>query len=122
MKESSTVRMININETVSSVDEIANFYDKLDLMKGKDAKGDTTSHAQVTGTIHIDTISYSDYTALSARYEEIKIDAKHIICTVNFYNEDNLYITQNIEIGHAASVPEMPTKISTQKNYWTFNS
>lgn len=122
MKEGSNVRLININETVESVDDIKGFYDQLDLMKGKDAKGDTVSKAQVTGTIHIDHILYSDYIELSARYEEIVIDAKHIICIVNFYNESKLHDMQNVEMGKSAETPEIPVKASTQKNYWTFNS
>lgn len=117
MKESSNVRLININETVESVDDIKGFYDQLDLMKGKDAKGDTVSKAQVTGVIHIDHILYSDYVALSARYDEITIDAKHIICIVNFYNEGELHETQNVEMGKSAETPEIPVKAPTQKNY-----
>lgn len=122
MKEGSNVRLININESVSDVSIIKGFYDQLDLMKGKDAKGDTVAKAQVTGKIAVNTISYSDYIELSARYPEISITAKYIVCTVNFWNEGVLYDSQSVNQGSAALTPTEPTKPSTQKNYWTFNS
>jgi hypothetical protein len=122
MSEGSTVRLIGIDESVDDVENIKAFYDQLDLMKGKDAKGDTTDKAQVTGVLHINNILYSDYVELSARYEEIEIDAKIIVCIVNFYNEGEKYETQSVYMGDAATKPEDPTKAPTQKNYWTFNS
>lgn len=122
MSEGSTVRLIGIDERVDDVKSIKAFYDQLDLMKGKDAKGDTTDKAQVTGVLHINNILYSDYVELSARYDEIKIDAKIIVCIVNFYNEGEKYDTQSVYMGDAAMRPEDPKKAPTQKNYWTFNS
>lgn len=122
MSEGSTVRLIGIDERVDGAENIKAFYDQLDLMKGKDAKGDTTDKAQVTGVLHINNILYSDYIELSARYEEIEIDAKTIVCIVDFYNEGERYDTQSVYIGDAAIKPEDPTKDPTQKNYWTFKS
>ena len=122
MKEGSNIRLININEAVDSSTVIEQFYDQLDLMKGKDAKGDTVDTAQVTGKISVPSISYADYVALSERRPEIIINAKYIICTVNFWNEDVLYDSQSVSKGSAAITPVDPEKAPTQKNYWTFNS
>ena len=117
MKEGSNIRLININEAVDSSTVIEQFYDQLDLMKGKDAKGDTVDTAQVTGKISVPSISYADYVALSERRPEIIINAKYIICTVNFWNEDVLYDSQSVSKGSAAITPVDPEKAPTQKNY-----
>lgn len=117
MKEGSNVRLINIDETVSDSTVIKDFYNKLDLMKGKDAKGDTLAKAQVTGNININSISYSEYIELSARYPEIIIKAKYIVCTVNFWNEGVLFDSQSVNQGSAALTPAVPQKAPTQANY-----
>lgn len=63
MKPNTAVRLIGINETYNSYEEIKHFYDTLDTKKGLTADGETTEKAQVTGTIHIpysNPIAYAD--------------------------------------------------------------
>ena len=91
MKDNTEVRLIGINENYNSYEEIKHFYDLLDTKKGVTFEGETVDKAQVTGNIYIDEISYSNYVELSARYPEVKINAKRIICTVIFKNENTIF-------------------------------
>ena len=117
----SHIRLIGIEVKVDSEVALENFYDRLDKLKGLDAKGDDTEKAQITGKIYIDEISYQLYTELSKKYQ-IDIIAKEIICTVNFYNEGILFDSQGIIQGNSAVLPAIPEKASTQEFYYTFNS
>jgi len=122
MDEGATARLININETIDSVETLENFYDKLWTMKGKDNKGDTTDKAQITGIINLSqltNISYADWVRLSAMFPEVEIRG-NIICNVNFWNDDVLYATRNVILGRAAVAPEMPSRTPTAQYYYTF--
>ena len=109
MKPNTAVRLIGINETYNSYEEVKRFYDILDAKKGLTADGEITEKAQVTGTIHIATIPYAEYIRLSARFPEVTIEPDRIICTVSFYDADNKTIIkqQNITQGGNASFPGM---------------
>ena len=123
MKPNTAVRLIGINETYNSYEEIKRFYDMLDTKKGLTADGETTEKAQVTGTIHIpysSQIAYADWKELSDRYPEISIDAK-IICTVTFYNDGVAHFTTNVVSGMSAETPVVPHRAPTEQFYYTFN-
>lgn len=134
MKAGTEVRLININETYSSLEEIKEFYDLLDRHYGINFNDSPTRpKAQVTGVINIDTISYRDYVILTARYPEVTINAKQIISTVTFYNEGKAYPATNIALetaldsankliiyGKPIEPPANPTKEATQAYYYTF--
>ena len=109
MKPNTAVRLIGINETYNSYEEIKRFYDILDTKKGLTADGEITEKAQVTGIIHVATIPYAEYIRLSARFPEVTIEPDRIICTVSFYAADNKTIInrQNIIQGGNASFPGM---------------
>ncbi len=124
MKPNTAVRLIGINETYNSSEEIKHFYDILDTKKGLTADGETTEKAQVTGTIHVpysNPVAYSDWKELSDRFPEITIDAK-IICTVTFYNDGVEHFTTNVVSGMSAETPTAPHRAPTEQFYYTFNS
>lgn len=134
MKAGTEVRLININETYTSWEEIKEFYDLLDRHYGINFNDSPIRpKAQVTGIINIDTISYKNYTELTARYPEVTINAKQIISTVTFYNDGKEYHTLNAAlttaldsankltiIGKPIYAPTDPTKASNQAHYYTF--
>jgi hypothetical protein len=124
MKPNTEVRLIGINETYNSYEEIKHFYDILDTKKGKTADSETVDKAQVTGIINIDTIAYADKVTLENRYPEVKINADKILCTVIFKNEDKIFNTKVVVDGASISAEEVgiPAKASTVQYYYTFNS
>lgn len=157
MKPGTEVRLININETYEDIEvdgriktaceQIKEFYDLLDRHYGINFNNSPTRpKAQVTGVINIDKILYKDYMELTARYSDVKINAKKIISTVSFYNkghyENGCYVggeeyesfsidlnthldptTNKVVIeGKTVSAPaNLPTKDPTQSHYYTFN-
>ena len=123
MPAGAEIRLIGFEEQVEGAEEIYSLYDLLDTMKGITAAGEYAEKAQVNGVIHIDTISYADYTALAPRYPDVQIKANKIICTVVFLNEGEEYDRQLIVQGADAQTPIItPTKPENAQYYYTFNS
>ena len=144
MKAGTEVRLININETyvdtvvdgktVKAWEQVKEFYDLLDRHYGINFNDSPERpKAQVTGIINIDTISYKNYIELTARYPEVTINAKQIISTVKFYNDNVLYSTVNVPlnttldaankltiVGKKIYTPLNPTKESNQAYYYDF--
>lgn len=121
MKYNSAVRIIGMNETYESWEDIKAFYELLDKMSGLDSEGETVDIAQVTGKIWVPDIPYADYVELSTKYPEVVINTDAIVCTVNFINEGKIHSTQSINQGFTALMPEDPTKAETQQYYYIFN-
>ena len=137
MNPGTEVRLININETYSSWEEIKEFYDLLDRHYGINFNDSPIRpKAQVTGIINVNTISYRNYIELTSRYPEVTINAKQIICTVTFCNNGSTYPSINIAldtkldatnnlliIGKSIPrehVPADPIREPTQECYYTF--
>lgn len=121
MKPNRKIRLIGINEHYAQWEDIREFYNVLDRHQGLNGYGQTVDTAQITGTIHVPTISYANYIALSARYPEVKIEPEQLICTVTFINENTVHSIQNIVAGCSANTPTSPIKQETQANYYTFD-
>lgn len=122
MKAKSSVRLIGIDETFDDVNKIKELYDILDTMSGLDNTGSYVAKAQVTGTIHINEITYKDWVTLSARYPEVTINPSIIRCQVQFYNDGVLY--KNIWVIINNKISEViidPTKESTESTVFTFD-
>jgi hypothetical protein len=129
MKPNTAVRLIGINETYNSYEEIKHFYDILDTKKGLTADGETVDKAQVTGTINIQSIAYADKVALENRYPEVTIKAAEIYCTVIFKNIPNVLepereeiFTRTVLAGTTITYDMIPTpsKIGTAQHGYTF--
>lgn len=131
MSINSEIRLIGIDNKFSNVVTIYKFFEQLDKMKGLDAQGNSTNiENSVQGVINIDELAYSDYITLVnteekyfKKYHELKLNVTNIICTVNFFNSDELYHTQNIIKGNKVNFPApgVPTKESTQAEYYEFS-
>ena len=88
----SRVRIIGFEITAQTYEDIAEFYDELDTMRGLDEYGNTIEKAdggaQVSGTIHIDSLTGAQYAALQNRYPYITIDAAHTSATLTYMTYD----------------------------------
>lgn len=117
------VRLIGMNLDFASAQEITNFYDKLDTLKGRNAFGEDASITEsVTGIINIPEIAYQNYVELAERYKGIEIKATRIICSVKFYSEGNLLTVKSVVSGSAATYDlSLPEKASTAQYTYTFS-
>ena len=118
----SRVRIIGFEKTVSAVSEIEDFYDQLDTMRGLDESGNTVSTAQVSGIIHINSMTGAEKSALEARYPYITIDAAHTTSYRYFKTWDGSSLVGTVTCidGVAQSAaPSVPGRDSTAQYSYT---
>lgn len=146
MKEGTAVCLLGINETYDSYEDIIEFYNDLDKHCGVDItnSGIQSEKPQVQGIINVDSIPYKQYIELTARYPDVVINAKQIICTIQFYNKGHyehgqyvggkLYKYVKVALktsldsanklviaGKTVFAPLNPTKEPTQSHYYEFD-
>lgn len=116
------VRIIGFRMDVSNTAEIDAFYTQLDKMSGIDENGYNTETAQVSGTIHIGTITGNQVLAYMERYPLIQIEADHISCEVKYYNYDGstLLYTETVLDGGDATYSGKPSRPSDARYTYTF--
>lgn len=95
----SRVRIIGFNINVQTVDDIHDFLDYLNTMRGLDENGQNTDKAQVQGTIHIPFITGEVLGQFQKDYPNITITYDHISSYIYYYNFDGseLLHTESIE-------------------------
>ena len=123
MPVNSRVRWVGVDLSVDSVDEIFDFYDKLDTMRGMDESGNNTDKPQVSGTIHVDAIKWSELAEMKERYPSVNITYDTITSYLYFYNDDGselLYTAAVQDGGDSAYVGSEPTKETTAQYYYDF--
>jgi hypothetical protein len=121
MADNSRVRLVGIDFTVDSVNDIYAFYDKLDKCRGLDERGNNVDKAVVSGTIHVDVVADGDIAELTARYPNVTIDYKRIGNAAIFMNGDEVFARGVYVVGDKIKAPSgIPTKESTAQYNFTF--
>ena len=104
----TNVYISGLDLTVSAKSEIDDFYDLLDTMKGVTREWDPIHEqwlyhdydkAQISGTIHINSLTGEQVLAYRERYPYIEIDATYVTSTLYYYNFEGdtlLYTEANI--------------------------
>lgn len=88
MPANSRVRVLGVEWTIDTPDEIFIVFGKLDSYRGLDEYGNNVDKPQISGIIHTDTITGDQLAEMRERYPNFTIDYKHIICRVEFHNYD----------------------------------
>ena len=91
----ATVRIIGFTHEAANAQEISDFMDQLDTMKGLDEYGFETAKAQVSGTIHTASLTGAQIAEYNSRYPLITVNADHISATL--YYDDHTGTTQHQE-------------------------
>jgi hypothetical protein len=92
--ENSRVRLIGFEINVSDSSEIFALLDKLDTMRGLDENGNNVDKAQVSGMIHISSLTGEELYKIQSRYSNIKVIYNELIqYTVRFWNGNTLLQT-----------------------------
>ena len=121
--ENSRVRIIGFDITVDTADEIFSLYDRLDTMRGLDENGNNTDKPQMSGTIHVDSLTGAQLAEIQERYPTITIAYSHISSYLYFYSEDGstlLYTCTVNDGGNGVYVGTEPTKASTAQYRYSF--
>ena len=120
MPTGSRVRLIGIDWTVGSVEEIYSLYDKLDTCTGLDVNGNNEAKAEVSGTIHVDMVSKVNLAEFADRYPNVTIEYERLVGLVQYLDGDEVVLRQLVDVGGAVPVPTTPKKESTAQYTYTF--
>ena len=113
IKAGSRVRLIGVSWNFDSVAEIEELFDILDTMKGLDENDRNMAKAQISGTIHVPSITGEQLESLKARYNTLTYTYDSIAYNVYYLNYDGeqLY-TYTTNAGTTAIDPVATGKIS----------
>ena len=131
IQANSQVYISGLYLDVNNATEIEDFFDLLDTMKGitreKAANGEWIYHdfdqAQVSGTIHITSITGDKIAELNSRYPYVTIDADHTESHLYYYNFDGteLLYDETIYDGGDGAYAATPSKASDAQYVYTFD-
>jgi hypothetical protein len=90
----SRVRIIGINHGVDTYADFQNVMELLNTMRGLDENGNNVDVAQISGTVHIGTLTSKELYEITTRYPSITVTYDTLATyTVNFYNGETLLQT-----------------------------
>lgn len=99
----SRVRILGFELTVTSTDDVEDFFDYLDTMRGLDENGNNLENAVVSGDIlGLDTVTGAWMAAMRARgYTDVNIHYNHVVSTLTYmtYDGSQLVETETISDG-----------------------
>lgn len=128
MAANSRVRLIGVNWSFDTADDANEVLDLLDTMRGLDENGNNVQTAQITGTIHITSLTYDELVAIQARNTDITFTYTNITCKVEYRNFDNslLYTTTVVKGGNAIdpvaqNLISAPTRDATENVKYTYS-
>lgn len=117
------VRVLGFTWDAEDSDEIFEFLDYLDTMRGLDENGNNLDKAQVRGTINIENILGSELVEIHERYPDITVVAQHTTSNLFYYTYDGatlLYTEAIVDGGNGGAYTGQPSRPSTAANTFTF--
>lgn len=135
IRANSQVNIQGLDISFNSLAEVEDFYDLLDTMKGvtrdRNSNGEWSYHvydqAQVSGTIHVPSLSTDQMRTLQSRYSNIRFEADNWTYRVRFYDGDTLLHTEQVAAGSNATDPvaagtiPTPEKASVGRQGYTYS-
>lgn len=123
MVPNSRVRIIGFTTTASTTDDVEDFFDYLDTMRGLNEAGIETSNPVVSGTITgLGTITGAWLAEMNSRYPDVTIQYEHISSTLSYYSWDGqtLITTETIADGGNGTYAGTPSRTSTAQYSYDF--
>ena len=121
--DGARIRLTDISMEVNKADEITNFMNMLDKMRGIDEAGNNTDHAQISGiiTAHC-TLFGEQIEAFNQRYPYITIKPDHIAYHLYYYDMEgnNVLYSEDVLEGKNGTYAEKPSHSATAQNTFTF--
>ena len=128
LKAKSRVRIIGLQMSVNTTEEVEALYDKLDTMTGLDENGNNLDKAVVSGTITgLGTITGEWLAQMYERYPNITIKAQTITSVLTFMSYDGTTVlgTANYENGSIVSgqtIPAVPARPNSADGHYTYTA
>lgn len=123
IQTNSRVRLIGINWQCDSIEDALALCTILDGMRGLDENGNNMDTAQVSGTIHVPTLTGAQMADIQSRYPSITVTYDHITSYCYFYNYDGstlLYTATCTDASDAVYGGSTPDRTSTAQYSYTF--
>lgn len=123
MSANSRVRIIGFSLAVTSTQDVEDFYDYLDTMRGLDENGNNLDNVVVSGRITgLDEITGAWLAEMQARYPDIVIEYNHITSNLYYFNYDGttLLYTETIFDGGDGTYSGTPVRTATEQYNYTF--
>lgn len=123
IQTNSRVRLIGINWQCDSIEDALALCTILDGMRGLDENGNNMDTAQVSGTIHVPTLTGAQMADIQSRYPSITVTYDHITSYCYFYNYDGstlLYTATCTDASDAVYGGSTPARTSTAQYSYTF--
>ena len=123
MPANSRVRIIGFTMEVSSTDDVEDFFDYLDTMRGMDESGNNLTTAVVSGTITgLGTITGAWLAQMNARYPDVRYVYEHITSTLSYYSWDGetLIESETISDNGNGTYSGSPSRTATAQYSYTF--
>ena len=123
IQTNSRVRLIGINWQCDSIEDALALCTILDGMRGLDENGNNMDTAQVSGTIHVPTLTGAQMADIQSRYPSITVTYDHITSYCYFYNYDGstlLYTATCTDASDAVYGGSTPTRTATAQYSYTF--
>ena len=116
------VRLIGFTWEAEDATEIEALLDTLDTMRGLDEAGNNVDTAQVSGTIHTDSLTGAQIASYNARYPYLNVVADHTSCQLKYYNFDgsSLLNEETVLDGGNGTWTSQPARASTAQYTFTF--
>ena len=109
----SRVRLVGVNWSFDTYADASAVYDLLDTMRGLDENGGNVDKAQVSGTIHIPSLTGGQLSALESRYPYLNVTYDYISFIVTYKDYDGTVLhTESVNEGASATDPVSAGKIS----------
>lgn len=129
IKEKSRIRLVGVDWTINTAEEIFELMDKIDTFRGIDENGNNIDKPIISGVIHTGNITTNDLEEMYRRYPNITIDFEEISAIVRFFNGDELLYTTTIyNYGDVedpltnGNIVEIPTKAEDDTSKYIYNS
>lgn len=128
MPANSRVRVLGVEWTIDTAEEIFEVFRKLESYRGLDEYGNNVEKPQISGVIHTGTITSEQLKEMQSRYPNFTIDYEHISSVVNFFNYDGalLHTTTVWDNGNCANpitggIIEIPTRPETNESKFIYS-
>ena len=123
MAPNSRVRIVGFTTTAETTQEVEDFFDYLDTMRGLDEGGLVTDNPVVAGTITgLGTITGAWLAEMNSRYPNVNITYEHINSVLSYYSYDGstLLHTETISDGGNGTWNGSPSRTSTAQYSYAF--
>ena len=123
MAPNSRVRIIGFSTTASTMQDVEDFFDYLDTMRGLDESGNNLDTAVVAGSITgLDTVTGAWLAEMAERYPNVTIGYTHITSTLTYksYDGSTTLYTETITDGGNGAYAGTPSRTSTAQYSYTF--